>query len=127
MLVGEAFAVQQGGGRKAVAAATEAIRTHLAALVATLVNTVPDVGRQVAVWDDPSGWHALVFDVVGVLTAVVAQLWVTGAVASLPATGRTSWTGAPRRGTALAWTAVRAAPGTVLAGMAADVKLKEGN
>ncbi|MGS0684643.1 lysophospholipid acyltransferase family protein [Nakamurella sp. GG22] len=36
VLVGEAFAVQQGGGRKAVAAATEDIRTHLAALVATL-------------------------------------------------------------------------------------------
>ena len=36
VLVGEPFAVQQGGGRKAVAAATDAIRVHLAALVATL-------------------------------------------------------------------------------------------
>jgi 1-acyl-sn-glycerol-3-phosphate acyltransferase len=36
VLVGEPFAVEKGGGRKAVAAATDAIRTHLAALVATL-------------------------------------------------------------------------------------------
>jgi len=36
VLVGDPFPVEQGGGRKAVAAATEAIRTHLAALVATL-------------------------------------------------------------------------------------------
>ncbi len=36
VLVGEPFAVDKGGGRTAVAAATEAIRTNLAALVATL-------------------------------------------------------------------------------------------
>lgn len=111
-------------GRSVLAEAVGLLRRHpgppyLAALVATLVNTVPDIGRQRLVWDDPSGWHALLVDVVGVLTAVVAQLWVTGAVAAVPATGRTSWTGALRRGTALAWTAVRTAPGTVLAGIVA--------
>ena len=36
VLVGEPFSVEKGGGRTAVAAATEAIRVHLAALVATL-------------------------------------------------------------------------------------------
>lgn len=36
VLIGEPFPVQQGGGRKAVAAATDAIRVQLAALVATL-------------------------------------------------------------------------------------------
>lgn len=36
VLVGAAFSVQQGGGRKAVTAATESIRSHLAAQVATL-------------------------------------------------------------------------------------------
>ena len=36
VLVGEPFPVQQGGGRTTVAAATDAIREHLAALVATL-------------------------------------------------------------------------------------------
>ncbi len=36
VLVGDAFPVQQGGGRKAVTAATQAIRAHLAAQVATL-------------------------------------------------------------------------------------------
>ncbi len=36
VLVGEPFPVQQGGGRTTVTAATDAIREHLAALVATL-------------------------------------------------------------------------------------------
>ncbi len=36
VLVGEPFSVEKGGGRTAVAAATDAIRVHLAALVATL-------------------------------------------------------------------------------------------
>jgi 1-acyl-sn-glycerol-3-phosphate acyltransferase len=36
VLIGEPFPVEQGGGRKTVAAATDAIRIHLAALVATL-------------------------------------------------------------------------------------------
>lgn len=36
VLIGDPFPVQQGGGKKAVAAATEAIRVNLAGLVATL-------------------------------------------------------------------------------------------
>jgi 1-acyl-sn-glycerol-3-phosphate acyltransferase len=36
VLVGEPFPVRQGGGRTTVTAATDAIREHLAALVATL-------------------------------------------------------------------------------------------
>ncbi|KQS57811.1 hypothetical protein ASG36_14555 [Geodermatophilus sp. Leaf369] len=90
---------------------------YLAALLATLVNTVPDVGRKVLVWDDPSGWHALAVAVVGVLTAAVAQLWVTGVVAGLTHDGSARWSGALRRGTGLAWVAVRRAPRTVLAGL----------
>ena len=42
VLVGEPFPVEQGGGRKAVTAATEAIREHLAALVATLDAEIVD-------------------------------------------------------------------------------------
>ena len=41
VLVGEPFPVDKGGGRTAVAAATEAIRKHLAALVATLDAEIP--------------------------------------------------------------------------------------
>jgi len=40
VLVGEPFPVQQGGGRTTVAAATDAIRGHLAALVATLDDEI---------------------------------------------------------------------------------------
>lgn len=90
---------------------------YLAAVVATLVNTVPDVGRQLLVWDDPRVSAALLVDVVGFLTAVVAQLWVTGALAALPEGGRSRVAGALRRGTGLAWTAVRRAPATVAAGV----------
>lgn len=45
VLVGEPFPVQHGGGRKAVAAATDAIQTQLAALVATLDA---EIGRDAA-------------------------------------------------------------------------------
>jgi hypothetical protein len=83
---------------------------YRAAAVATLVNTVPDVLRQVAVWDSPSRGAALLVDVVGFLTGLVAQLWVTGALAG-------SWRGALGRGTALALAAVRSAPGAVLLGV----------
>jgi hypothetical protein len=92
---------------------------YLASALATLVNTVPDVVRKVLVWDDPSRLHAFVVAVVGVLTALAAQLWVTGALAGLPSAGVLRLRGALRRGTALAWRAVRAAPGTVLAGVVA--------
>lgn len=89
----------------------------VASVIATAVNTVPDVLRQVLVWDDPRLWAALAVDVVGFLTALVAQLWVTGAVAGLVDGGRLTLAGALGRGTALAVRAVRRAPGTVLAGV----------
>ncbi|WP_147262053.1 hypothetical protein [Blastococcus sp. TF02A-26] len=88
---------------------------YLAAVAATLVNTVPDVVRQLLVWDDPSVVAAVAVDVVGFLTALVAQLWVTGAVADLPDGGPLRPAGALRRGTGLAGAAVRAATGTVAA------------
>ncbi|MCZ2820484.1 hypothetical protein O2V63_09100 [Modestobacter sp. VKM Ac-2977] len=105
-----------------LAAALRLLRRHapaafLASVVATAVNTVPDVLRQVLVWDDPRLWAALAVDVVGFLTALVAQLWVTGALAGLLDGGRLTPAGALRRGTALAVRAVRRAPGTVLAGV----------
>jgi hypothetical protein len=106
-VVGEALRLL---GRRAAPA-------YAAAAVATLVNTVPDVLRQVLVWDDPSRVHALLVDVVGFLTGLAAQLWVTGAVARLATGGRGTWRGALPRGTALAWRAVRHAPGAVLAGV----------
>jgi hypothetical protein len=56
-------------------------------------------------------------DVVGFLTALVAQLWVTGAVAGLPDDGPLRPGGALRRGTALARSAVRTAPAAVAAGV----------
>jgi hypothetical protein len=90
---------------------------YLASLAATLVNTVPDVLRQLLVWDDPRLLTALAVDVVGFGTALVAQLWVTGALAGLPDGGRLAPAGALPRGAGLAWRAVRRAPGTVLAGV----------
>jgi len=90
---------------------------YLVAVGATLVNTVPDVVRQLLVWDDPRVAAAVLVDVVGFATAVVAQLWVTGALAGLPDGGRARVAGALRRGTGLAWTAVRRAPATVAAGV----------
>ncbi|WNV73616.1 hypothetical protein [Geodermatophilus sp. DSM 44513] len=90
---------------------------YLAALAATLVNTVPDVARQVLVLDDPRLGAALAVDAVGFATGLVAQLWVTGVVAALAAGGGASWSGALRRGTALAVRALRAAPAAVAVGV----------
>ena len=90
---------------------------YLVALGATLVNTVPDVVRQLLVWDDPRTASAVLVDVLGFATAVVAQLWVTGALAGLPEDRPARTAGALRRGTRLAWTAVRRAPATVAAGV----------
>ncbi|SCX53230.1 hypothetical protein SAMN03159343_2941 [Klenkia marina] len=92
---------------------------YAAAALATAVNTVPDLARQVLVWEDPSRLHALAVDVVGVATAVLAQLWVTGALVDLPSAGPLRLGGALVRGTRTGWRAVRAAPGTVVAGVAA--------
>jgi hypothetical protein len=88
-----------------------------ASAAATLVNTVPDVLRQVLVWDDPRVGSAILVDVIGFLTGLVAQLWLTGAVAGLPAGEGLTPRGGLRRGTALARRAVVRAPRTVLAGV----------
>ncbi len=105
-----------------VGAALRVLRAHwrtayLASAAVTLVNTVPDVLRQVLVWDDPSAVHALAVDVVGFSTALVAQLWLTGALAGLPSGGGWRPRGALRRGAGLARAAMRTAPGAVLAGV----------
>ena len=92
---------------------------YLIALAATLVNLVPDVLRQVLVWDDPRVAAALAVDVLGFGTGLLAQLWVTGALAGLPAGERPDRSGALGRGARLAVRAVRRAPGTVLAGVLA--------
>jgi hypothetical protein len=90
---------------------------YLAALAATLVNTVPDVVRQLLVRDDPDLAAAVLVDVVGFATGLLAQLWVTGAVAALPAGGGLTPTGALRRGAGLAWRALRTSPGAVALGV----------
>lgn len=90
---------------------------YLAALLATAVNTVPDVARQLLVHDSPSVAAALLVDVVGFGTALVAQLWVTGAVTALPDGGRLTLRGALGRGTGVALRAVRTAPGAVALGV----------
>ncbi len=47
---------------------------YLVAVIATLVNTAPDVVRQLLVWDDPRIAAAVLVDVVGFLTGLLAQL-----------------------------------------------------
>jgi hypothetical protein len=89
----------------------------LASGLATAVNTVPDVLRQVLVWDGPRWGAALTVDVIGFLTGLLAQLWVTGALVGLPDDRPLAPTGALRRGTSLAARAVRTPPVTVLAGV----------
>jgi hypothetical protein len=78
---------------------------------------VPDVVRQLLVRDDPEVSAAVLVDVVGFATGLLAQLWVTGAVAALPADGGLTPAGALRRGAGTAWRAVRAAPGAVALGV----------
>ncbi|WP_448616811.1 hypothetical protein [Modestobacter sp. URMC 112] len=106
----------------AVRSALRLLRRHAGAVYAasagiTLLNTVPDVLRQLLVWDDPRIAAALLVDVVGFLTGLAAQLWLTGVVAGLPTDGGLRLRGALGRGVALAARAVRRAPGTVLAGV----------
>jgi hypothetical protein len=98
------------------------LRRHAGAVYAvsaavTLVNTVPDVLRQLLVYDDPGVGRALLVDVVGFLTALVAQLWLTGALTTLPDGGRVTPRGALGRGTATALRAVRTSPAAVLTGV----------
>lgn len=92
---------------------------YLVALVAALVNAVPDVLRQVLVWNDPRLAAALAVDAVGFTTGLIAQLWVTGALVGLPDDRGATPAGALRRGVTLAARALRRAPGTVLAGVVA--------
>jgi hypothetical protein len=75
------------------------------------------VARQVLVWDDSRVAAALFVDVVGFSTGVLAQLWVTGALAAVPGDGRLRPRAALPRGAGLAWAAVRSAPGTVATGV----------
>ncbi len=91
-------------------------RVYAASLAVTLVNTVPDVLRQLLVYRDPSRGHALLVDVVGFGTGLLAQLWLTGALTGLPGDGRVRPRGALRRGTATAVLAVRTRPAAVLTG-----------
>jgi hypothetical protein len=90
---------------------------YLASAAVTLVNTVPDIVRQVLVWDDPRVGSAVLVDVIGFLTALTAQLWLTGAVAGLPADGGLRPRRALPRGATLAARAAVRAPRTVLAGV----------
>ena len=88
-----------------VRAALAVLRRHwrpayLAALAATLVNTVLDVVRQLLVRDDPDLAAAVLVDVVGFTTGLLAQLWVTGAVAALPTGGALAPAGGTWRGAA---------------------------
>ncbi|MEH3079052.1 MAG: hypothetical protein PGN11_20735 [Quadrisphaera sp.] len=97
-------------GRRAGAA-------YAAAGLATAVNTVPDVLRQLAVWTSPSQSAAVVVDVIGFLTGLVAQVWVVGALAALPDGGPWRAAGALRRGVRLSATALRRGPFAVVAGV----------
>ena len=92
-------------------------RVYAVALAVTLVNTVPDVLRQLLVYDDPGRGAALAVDVVGFATGLLAQLWLTGALTGLPGNGRVRPRGALGRGTATALRAVRTSPAAVLAGV----------
>ncbi|PWW23972.1 hypothetical protein JD79_03149 [Geodermatophilus normandii] len=92
-------------------------RVYAVSLAVTLVNTVPDVLRQLLVYRDPSLAHAVGVDVVGFTTGLIAQLWLTGALTELPGTGRVRPGGALGRGTATALRAVRTSPAAVLAGV----------
>jgi len=61
-----------GTARAALAVlARHPLPAYLAALLATAVNTVPDVVRQLLVYDSPSVAAALLVDVVGLATALL--------------------------------------------------------
>ncbi len=80
----------------------------LVGLAGALLLAVPDLLRQLPVRDDPSYPHALLVDVVGVLTAAVLQVALIGLLNG----------GSAASGVGLLLTAVRRSPGTVLAGLA---------
>jgi len=78
-------------------------------LLAALLLAVPDLLRQLPVRADPSRLHALVVDVVGVLSATAVQLALVGLL-----NGRRP---ALRGGVALLLAALRRRPAAVLAGL----------
>lgn len=88
-------------------------QAYAVGLLASVLLAVPDLGRQLLVRDDPSRWHALLVDVVGVLSATLVQVALVGAVTGTPLR---RWLPA---GTARLLRVVRARPGLVLAGLAA--------
>ena len=92
-------------------------RVYAASLAVTLVNTVPDVLRQLLVYRDPSRLDALLVDVVGFTTGLLAQVWLTGALTDLPGSGRVRTAGAFTRGVTTAVRAGRTSPAAVLAGV----------
>ncbi|MCW2777156.1 MAG: hypothetical protein JWN17_881 [Frankiales bacterium] len=84
-------------------------RDYAVGLLAAALLGVPDLLRQLPVRDDPSRWHALLVDVVGVLSAAVVQLALVGVLNGVGAAG----------GLRLVLDALRRRPGTVVAGLAA--------
>ncbi len=72
---------------------------------------MPDLLRQLPVRDDPSRWHALLVDAVGVASAAVLQLALVGLLAGLPAR---RWLSG---GVGLLVRALRRRPGVVVAGL----------
>ncbi len=92
-------------------------RVYAVSLAVTLVNTVPDVLRQLLVYRDPGRGAALLVDVVGFATGLLAQLWLTGALTGLPGDGRVRPRGALGRGVTTALRAVRTSPAAVLTGV----------
>lgn len=83
----------------------------LGGLTLALVLAPLDLGRQLLVRDDPSRLHALLVDVIGVLTATVGQLALVGALS-----GRRRWLSG---GTRLTLEALRRRPVALLAGLVA--------
>ena len=88
-------------------------RAYLLALGGAVVLFFPDLGRQLLVRDDPSYPHALLVDVVGVLSAALVQVALVGAVAGASAA---QWL---PTGTRLVLSALRHRPLTLLAGLVA--------
>lgn len=86
-------------------------RAYAIGLAAALLLAVPDLGRQLLVRDDPSRLHALVVDVVGVLSAAAVQLALVGLLS-----GRSRWL---RHGTGIVLDALRIRPWTLLLGLVA--------
>lgn len=113
------MAVAERAGLRAELAAPLALlrgrhrSAYAVGLVASVLLAVPDLGRQLLVRDDPSRWHALLVDVVGVLSATLVQVALVGAATGAPFA---RWLPA---GTRRLLQVVRERPSLVLAGLAA--------